>query len=128
MNITGLDMEGKRVVVRLDMDVPVKDGRVMDATRLDTEVPTLNYVADKATTVVILGHLGRPEGKVVEALSLKPVISELRVRLAKPEKYEFLENLRFDPGEEANDDDYVQSLSGLGDVYVNEAFATAHRN
>jgi phosphoglycerate kinase len=117
---------GTRVFVRCDLDVPIEDGKILDTFRLEAALPTLKYIIEKGAFPVIAGHIGKPNGKEVPELStsfLKPYFDE---KLSK-DKYELLENLRFDPREKNNDENYAKELSSKADIYVNESFATCHR-
>jgi len=140
---------GKRVLVRADLNVPMKGGAVTDATRIERLAPTLLDLAAKGAKVVVLSHFGRPNGKPDPAYSLKPLVAPLsralggkRVAFAKdcvgpaaervvaalaPGEVALLENLRFHPEEEANDAGFARRLAALGDLYVNDAFSAAHR-
>ncbi len=141
-------VSGKRVLVRVDLNVPMKAGKVTDATRIERAVPTLNELAAKGAKVVVLSHFGRPDGKRVAEMSLKPLVeplaralgkpvafaedcigpaAETAVKALKPGEVLLLENLRFHKEEEKNDKGFVDALSALGDVYVNDAFSAAHR-
>lgn len=120
--LTDLDVSNKKVLVRADLDVDVTE-----TYRLEALLPTLKYLSSKSSKIILIGHRGRPEGKVIEELKMKLVEDELR-KIALGIEFEILENLRFDPGEESNDLKYAQKLASLGDVYVNEAFASSHRN
>ena len=141
-------LAGKRVLVRVDLNVPMDDGKVADATRMDRILPNLREIASKGAKVIILSHLGRPKNGRVEALSLRPVVPELEKRLGKKVvfvddcigeaaeaavaalhdgDYLLLENTRFHKGEEKNDPDFVTALAKLGDVYVDDSFSTSHR-
>jgi len=144
-----IDFAGRRVILRGDLNVPMRDGRVTDATRLDRLAPTIEELAGGGARVVVVSHFGRPKGKVVPEMSLRPVAEALSKSLggravgfapdcvgpeaeaavaALPENgVILLENLRFHPGEEANDPDFAKQLAALGDVYVNDAFSAAHR-
>ena len=144
-----LDVAGKTVLVRGDLNVPMKDGKVTDTTRLDRLAGTLLELADKGAKVVVMSHFGRPKGQVNPDYSLAPVVPALSTALGgrpvafaedcigpkaeaavaglAPGGFLVLENLRFYPGEEKNDPDFAKQLAALGDVYVNDAFATAHR-
>ena len=144
-----LDVAGKRVLLRLDLNVPMKDGEVTDATRIERAVPTVTELADKGARVVIMSHFGRPKGKVVPEMSLGPVVPPLSAALGQrlvsfavdcvgekaaavvdgltDGEIAVLENLRFHPGEEANDEAFAGQLAALGDLYVNDAFSAAHR-
>jgi len=142
------DVSGKRVLVRVDLNVPMKNGKVTDATRIERAVPTIAELAAKGARVVVLSHFGRPDGKRVPEMSLKalaeplsaalgkPVafaedcigsVAEDAVRAMKPGEVLLLENLRFHKEEEKNDAAFIDKLSVLGDLYVNDAFSTAHR-
>ena len=143
-----LDVKGRRVLVRLDLNVPMKDGRVTDTTRIERAMPTVVELADAGARVVILSHFDRPRGKVVPAMSLAPIAAAVAAALDRPVAFvasatgeearaavdaladggiAMLENLRFDAGEEANDPAFADALAGLGDLYVNDAFSAAHR-
>ena len=143
------DLRGRRVLVRGDLNVPLRDGRVGDTTRLDRLVPTLLTLADRGAKVVLLSHFGRPNGKPDPAMSLRPIAEALAAVLGdRPVAFAgdcvgpeaeaavaalpdggilVLENLRFHPGEEANDPAFAEGLAALGDAYVNDAFSAAHR-
>jgi len=143
-----LDVADKRVLVRTDLNVPMKDGRVTDTTRIDRTVTTLRELAGRRARVIVLAHFGRPDGKVVPAMSLRPVVAPLAAALGRTVTFAedcvgpiaesavaalksgdvvLLENLRFHPEEEANDSAFAEQLAALGDVYVNDAFSAAHR-
>ena len=141
--------QGMRVLVRVDFNVPVKDGRVTDATRIERAAPTLRELCDKGAKVIALSHFGRPKGKPDPAFSLKPLVDPLSralggksvafasdcigreaervVAAMKPGDVALLENLRFHPEEEKNDTGFAHELAALGDLYVNDAFSAAHR-
>ncbi|HEY5095379.1 MAG TPA: phosphoglycerate kinase [Candidatus Eremiobacteraceae bacterium] len=142
------DVRGKRVLVREDLNVPLDGGHITDDTRILAAAPTLRGLSDRGAKVIVLSHLGRPDGKVVEGLSLAPVASrlgdilDLRVKLAtdcvgpaaesaidamNDGDVLMLENVRFHKEEEANDPGFAKQLAALGDLYVNDAFGTAHR-
>jgi len=146
--IRDIDVKGKRVLVRVDFNVPLDDGKVADDTRIRAALPTIQYLMEQKATVILMSHLGRPKGKVKKELCLTPVAERLAELLDRPvamavdcvgEEVEtavdrlgpgdvlLLENLRFHPGEEANDPEFVSRLASLGEVYVNDAFGTAHR-
>jgi phosphoglycerate kinase len=141
-------ISGRRVLVRVDLNVPMKAGKVTDATRIERAAPTLVELASKGGKVIVLSHFGRPDGKVVPEMSLRPLVeplaeavgrpvgfaadcigplAETAVRALKPGEILLLENLRFHKEEEKNDKAFVDKLSALGDVYVNDAFSVAHR-
>ena len=146
--IDGLDVAGRRVLVRADLNVPMRDGRITDTTRIERTLPTLEELAGRGGRIVVLSHLGRPRGKVSAALSLRPVAEALAAAGGRPVAFAapcigaeaqavvagladgdmaMLENLRFHAGEEANDPAFAESLARLGDVYVSDAFSCAHR-
>lgn len=146
--IDQLDLKNKRVFIRADFNVPIKEGRVSDATRIQAALPTIRFALEQGAKVVLASHLGRPKGKPNPAFSLAPVgtaLSDLLaipIRMApdcvgpdveamvngmQPGEVLILENLRFHAGEEKNDPDFAQALARLADVYVNDAFGTAHR-
>src|SRR5262245_55877661 len=135
LSIRDLDVKGKRVLVRVDFNVPVKDGKVTDDTRIKASLPTIKLILDKGGRAVLVSHLGRPDGKADPKYSLKPVAGRLQELIGKPVDFgepkggalTLLENVRFDPGEEKNDDALAKKLAAYGDVYVNDAFGTAHR-
>lgn len=136
---------GKRVVVRADLNVTLGKGlAIVDDTRIRQTLPTINYILDQGGSVILLSHLGDPSGKYIPALSLKTVSDYLSTLLsrpvplvtwenksdlheAEPGQVFLLENLRFHPGEEANDSDFARDLAALGDIYVNDAFGVSHR-
>jgi len=138
-----LDLSGKRVLVRVDFNVPVKNGQVEDGTRIRVSLPTIHKLLDKQAKVLLMSHLGRPtEGQIEENFSLSPVANFLSIILDKEvplikdwrdgvdmnsRELVMLENIRFEKGEKANDDELAKRLASLCDVYVNDAFATAHR-
>jgi phosphoglycerate kinase len=147
-SIREANVRGKRVVVREDLNVPLKDGAVGDETRIVAALETLRYLRDAGARTIVLSHLGRPDGKVDPKLSLRPVAAELAKRLGSPVAFAsdcigdvatsavsaltdgdivLLENVRFHPEEEANDPTFAKQLAALGDLYVNDAFGTAHR-
>lgn len=146
--IQDADVAGKRVLVRVDFNVPMKDGHVTDATRLVSAIPTIELLADRGAKVILLAHFDRPRGKVVPEMSLEPVAQpladllglavdfctetvgeEARSAVADMEKGDvlLLENTRFNAGEEANDPAFSRALAELGDLYVDDAFSAAHR-
>jgi phosphoglycerate kinase len=146
--IAGADVDGKRVLVRADLNVPVRDGKASDTTRLERLAPGLKDLARRGAKVIILSHFGRPKGKRDPALSLRPVAEALEqfvglpvvfgadcigpeaqrtVEAMAPGQVAVLENLRFHQGEEKNDLSFARQLAALGDLYVNDAFSCAHR-
>ena len=142
-----VEVKGKRVLVRADLNVPVENGVVTDATRIDRVAPSITELADKGAKVILLSHFGRPKGRDAKN-SLKPVVAELAHVIKRPVKFAddcigetaeqavaelrpgnilCLENTRFHPGEEKNDPAYAKQLAALGDIYVDDAFSAAHR-
>jgi len=125
-SVRDAEIKGKRVVMRVDFNVPLKEGVVVDDARIKAVVPTLEFLQQAgAAQITLLTHLGRPEGSVVESLKVAPV--EVRLRELTQVPFELKENLRFDSREEANDEGFAKELAGLGDIFVNDAFAVAHR-
>lgn len=133
------DLSGKRVLVRVDINVPMADGRVTDDTRMRAILPTLKDILKMGGKPILLAHFGRPKGKFVPELSLKPLAQPLQDLLGSPVTYSerprdpepgetvLVENTRFTPMEEANDPQMAQFLASCGDIYVNDAFSAAHR-
>jgi phosphoglycerate kinase len=133
-SVRDLDVRGKRALVRVDFNVPLlSDGAVGDDTRLRATLPTIRYLLERGARVVLLSHLGRPDGKPDPRYSLRPVAARLAELLERPVAFDepgdvtLLENVRFHPGEEANDRAFAAQLAAHGDVFVNDAFGTAHR-
>ncbi|KXG09082.1 Phosphoglycerate kinase [Anoxybacillus sp. P3H1B] len=146
--VRDMDVKGKRVFCRVDFNVPMQDGRVTDDTRIRAALPTIQYLSEQGAKVILASHLGRPKGKVVEEMRLTAVAERLSELLGKKvvktdEAYGeevkaaiaamnegdvlLLENVRFYPGEEKNDQELAQAFAELADVYVNDAFGAAHR-
>lgn len=125
-SVKDADVAGKRVLVRVDFNVPLKDGKVQDDLRIRAALPTLDLLhKNGASKIILLAHLGRPGGKDVVGLRMAQVESRVRELTAVP--FEMRENLRFDSREEENDETFAKELAGLGDIFVNEAFADSHR-
>ena len=152
LSLSQVDVKGKRALVRVDFNVPLeeRDGRqvVTDDTRIRESLPTINYLREHGAKVVLMSHLGRPKGKPVEKYSLRPVAARLEEMIGEPVvfspdcigkeaedlaarmregKVALLENVRFHPEEEKNDPSFAQALARLGEIYVNDAFGSAHR-
>ena len=146
--LDGLDVKGKRVLLRADLNVPVRDGKVADATRLERLAPTITELADKGARVIVCSHFDRPKGVRVPELSLRPIAAALGEALHRPVAFAedcigpeaersvaalrdgdvlVLENTRYHAGEEVNDSNFAKALAGLADIYVNDAFSAAHR-
>ncbi|MEZ5924042.1 MAG: phosphoglycerate kinase [Hyphomicrobiaceae bacterium] len=142
------DVKGKRVLVRADLNVPVKEGKVTDATRIARFLPTVKDLAVRGAKVIVLSHFGRPDGERVAKMSLRPIADAMAALSGTPVRFgddcigdaarkaidamqpgdiAVLENTRFHAGEEANDPDFTRALAALGDLYVNDAFSCAHR-
>jgi phosphoglycerate kinase len=147
--LESLDVTGKTVLVRLDLNVPMQAGRVTDATRINRVVPTLQYLLERHAKVVVMSHLGRPKGKFDPSQSLAPLVDALSAALwdrpvkfapdcvgsaarlavenAEPGDVILMENLRFHAQEEGNDPEFAKAMAQLGDCYVNDAFSCSHR-
>src|SRR3989344_7555857 len=126
-SVRGADVAGKRVLVHVDFDVPLKNGVIVDDFRIRAALPTIALLREKgAEQIILISKLGRPGGTVVEELRMAPIQKKL-AQLVDMTDIELRENLRFDPREEQNDPSFAKELAGLGDVFVNEAFADSHR-
>ena len=146
--LNDLDVRGKRVLLREDLNVPMNAGAVADFTRIDAALPTLKYLHEQGARTIVMSHLGRPDGVVNPKFSLEPIAHALEKRLGLPVRFVsdcigpevvraasaladgdilLLENVRFHPQEEQNDPAFAKQLAALGDLYVNDAFGTAHR-
>ena len=143
-----LILKGKKVIVRVDLNVPMKDGAITESSRIIKILPTIKLLIEKKAKIIIFSHIGRPKGKVVNGMSLKPISNKLSDLLNKEvifnknvisekisaeiDKIEdgsvmMMENIRFYDGEEKNDDTFSKTISNLGDIYVNDAFSCSHR-
>ncbi len=149
LTVRNLPLTGAKVLTRVDFNVPLdKEGKVADATRIEASLPTIRYMMEKGTRIILVSHLGRPKGKRVEGMSLAPAAEKLTSFLHKEVAFAsdcvgepaeqvvdslgdgdvaLLENLRFHPGEEANDDEFSRQLASMAELYVNDAFGSAHR-
>jgi len=146
--IRDMEFEGRKVLVRVDFNVPLQDGGIADDTRMRAALPTIQYLINRSARIILCSHLGRPKGQVVESLSLRPVADHLSNLLGKQVAFSvdcvgevaktaasqlkngevlLLENTRFHPQEKANDDEFAGELASLADIYVNDAFGSAHR-
>jgi phosphoglycerate kinase len=142
------EVKGKRVLVRADLNVPMKDGRASDMLRIERTAPTIRELAEKGARVIVLSHFDRPKGKIVPSMSLKPVsfalaygigrhvafaedcvgpVAEKAVAALKDGEVLLLENTRFHAGEEKNDPAFAKQIAALGDIFINDAFSAAHR-
>ena len=146
--VRDIDVRGKRVLVRVDFNVPLKDGKVSDDTRIQAALPTLKYLMDHGARLILCSHLGRPKGEYDASLSLRPAADRLAELLGKPVAFAgdcigkqaseaaaklkdgevlVLENTRFHAGEKKNDPEFAQQLASLAEIYVDDAFGSAHR-
>jgi len=147
-SVTDLDLAGKKAFIRVDFNVPIKGGRITDDTRIRASLPTIRHALDRGATVILASHLGRPKGKANPEYSLQPVAARVSELLGRPVAFAddcigeparkaiagagpgglvLLENLRFHAEEEKNDPAFARSLAELADVYINDAFGSAHR-
>ena len=143
-----LNLSEKKILLRLDLNVPLDNGKITDTTRIDKIIPTINFLLKNNTKIIILSHVGRPKGKIIDSLSLKPICEDLKNKLnenvklitknlkeidstdlfnTEDEKIVMLENLRFYSEEEKNDKEFAKHLASLADIYVNDAFSCSHR-
>ncbi len=144
-----LDLKGKKVLLRVDLNVPMKNGAITETSRIEKIIPTIKLLIKKEAKIIIISHIGRPKGKVVNGMSLKPISEKLSHLLQKNVFFSrdlisektlleinkipngsilMLENIRFNEGEEKNDSEFSKQLSSLGDIYVNDAFSCSHRS
>ena len=144
-----LDLKGKKVLLRVDLNVPMKNGAITETSRIEKIIPTINLLLEKQAKIIIISHIGRPKGKVVEGMSLKPISEKLSFLLNKEVLFNkepinkstlleinkisngkiiMLENIRFNEGEELNNNEFSKKISDLGDIYINDAFSCSHRS
>jgi len=144
-----LNLEGKKVLLRVDLNVPMKNGAITEISRIEKIIPTINLLLEKQAKIIIISHIGRPKGKVVKEMSLKPISEKLSSLLKREVLFNedlisentaleinkisngsiiMLENIRFNEGEELNDSEFSKKISDLGDVYINDAFSCSHRS
>ena len=142
------NLNNKKILLRLDLNVPLLGDKITDATRIDKILPTLKFLISQNAKIIIISHLGRPKGKIINELSLKPICKDLEIKLSQniklvskdikeidstdlfvsdDEKIVMLENIRFYPEEERNNQQFAKQLAALGNIYVNDAFSCSHR-
>ena len=143
-----LILKGKKVLLRVDLNVPIKNGAITESSRIEKIIPTIKLLIEKEAKIIILSHIGRPKGKVVSEMSLEPISKKLAALLNKEVLFNkniinentlseinkisngsimMLENIRFNEGEESNDSKFSKKISSLGDIYINDAFSCSHR-
>ena len=144
-----LDLKGKKVLLRVDLNVPMENGAITETSRIEKIIPTIKLLIEKQAKIIILSHIGRPKGKIVKGMSLEPISKKLSSLLNKEVLFNknlinektllevnkipnsslmMIENIRFNEGEETNDIEFSKKLSNLGDIYVNDAFSCSHRS
>ena len=144
-----LTLKNKKILLRVDFNVPIKDGSITETSRIEKIIPTIKLLIEKEAKIIIISHVGRPKGKVVKEMSLEPISKKLASLLNKNILFNnkklnentvsevnkipngsimMLENIRFNAGEELNDKEFAKKLSNLGDLYVNDAFSVSHRS
>jgi len=144
-----LNLKGKKVLLRVDLNVPMKNGAITEISRIEKIIPTINLLLEKEAKIIIISHIGRPKGKVVKEMSLKPISKKLSSLIKKKVLFSknlinentvleinkisngsiiMLENIRFNEGEELNDRDFSKKIADLGDIYINDAFSCSHRS
>ena len=144
-----LDLKGKKVLLRVDLNVPMENGAITETSRIEKIIPTIKLLLEKQAKIIIISHIGRPKGKVVEGMSLKPISEKLSLLLNKEVLFNrepinkntllainkisngkiiMLENIRFNEGEELNNNEFSKKISDLGDIYINDAFSCSHRS
>ena len=143
------NIKNKKILLRLDLNVPLKNTVITDTNRIDKIIPTLNFLLKKKAKIIIISHVGRPDGKIIKELSLEPISLCLKEKIKKnvklikdnifdlnekkifcnpSDEVVLLENIRFYPEEEANDEKFSEKLASLGEIYVNDAFSCSHRD
>ncbi|MFH0943253.1 MAG: phosphoglycerate kinase [Candidatus Beckwithbacteria bacterium] len=132
--VRDINLRGKKILLRVDYNVVLENGQVAEELRIKQTVPTIEYLLKQDSQLILMSHLGRPEGKVVAELSLRPIAEYLQKLLKKEVSFiepqgqiTLLENVRFDPGDETNDPGFSQQLASLGEIFVNDAFGVCHR-
>ena len=144
-----LNLKGKKVLLRVDLNVPMKNGAITETSRIEKIIPTIKFLSEKQAKIIILSHIGRPKGNVVKGMSLEPISKKLsslinkevifnnktvdQVKISEVENIKncsimMLENIRFNKGEETNDERFAKDISKLGDIFVNDAFSVSHRS
>ncbi len=144
-----LDLKGKKVLLRVDLNVPMKNGAITETSRIEKIIPTIKLLLEKQAKIIIISHIGRPKGRVIEGMSLKPISEKLSFLLNKEVLFNkepinkntlleinkisngkiiMLENIRFNEGEELNNNEFSKKISDLGDIYINDAFSCSHRS
>ncbi len=144
-----LELKGKKVLLRVDLNVPMENRAITETSRIEKIIPTIKLLIEKQAKIIILSHIGRPKGKIVEEMSLEPISKKLAFLLNKKILFNkdiinentlsevnkitngsiiMLENIRFNKGEESNDKEFSKKISNLGDIYVNDAFSVSHRS
>ena len=144
-----LVLKGKKVLLRVDLNVPIKNGAITETSRIKKVIPTIKLLIEKQAKIIILSHIGRPKGKVTKGMSLEPISKKLASLLSKEVLFNknlinentlsevnkipngsiiMLENIRFNEGEESNDNEFSKKISNLGDIYINDAFSVSHRS
>ena len=144
-----LELKGKKVILRVDLNVPMKDGSITETSRIEKILPTLKLLIEKDAKVIIISHIGRPKGRVITGMSLEPISKKLSQYLKKEILFNkdkingnthskiskisngsimMLENIRFNEGEETNNEEFSKKISSLGDIYINDAFSCSHRS
>ena len=143
-----LILKGKKVLLRVDLNVPMKSGIITETSRIEKILPTIKLLIEKEAKIIILSHIGRPKGKIVEGMSLEPISKKISEFLNKEVLFDknqinentiskinkvsngsimMLENIRFNEGEEINDNEFSKKIASLGDIYINDAFSCSHR-